>query len=136
MELSIFFAKFFGIYFLISAVFWTFLKKQTRAAAFAILNSEGLVRFTGILLLIAGLILIIAHPKISHDLHVWLVVLGVILVLSGIWRLFFYTHFKVTAIRMIDGRWYYVNTAIFWMAGFYLTYLGFTTHPASLFFHF
>ena len=131
MDLSVFFSKFFGIYFLVCAFFWTFFKKTTRNAAFTILNNEALVRFSGLISLAIGIALIVCHPNVSQVVHWILISLGILFLANGVSRLFFYHSFKNYTTYVIDGTAYYVVLLILWAAGIYLTYLGFETHHIS-----
>jgi len=131
MALCLFFAKFFGIYFLLCAFFWTFFKRTTRNAAFTILNNEALVRFSGIISIAIGIALFVCHPSVTEMVHWMLIGVGVLFFVNGVGRLFFYNEFKNFTTHMIDGIAYYVVLLMLWIVGIYLTYLGFIAHYAT-----
>ncbi len=62
VDLSIFFARLFGLYFLIFAALWVVFKDQFEISLREIIASRSLIFLSGVMNLLFGLAIVIVHP--------------------------------------------------------------------------
>jgi uncharacterized membrane protein HdeD (DUF308 family) len=124
MELSIFLAKFLGIYLLICGVFCLFRKKQLENAVKDIFSSAGLLALAGAMSLMFGLAIVIAHPVYSMNWRGVITLIGYLSIIKGIVRLWFPVHAHRMATKLMHHGFRTIF-AITLLLGVYLTYSGF-----------
>ena len=123
MILSIFLAKLLGIYFLIIAAMWLFHKKEFEGNIKAMGASQALIAFSGVVSLVVGLAIVIAHPTWELDWTSLITLIGYIAILQGFLRIAFTKHVQNTFIKIIPyGHWL---AGLLLIVGGYLTYHGF-----------
>lgn len=124
MELSLFLAKLMGLYLvLVSLAFW--LNRRVVAKLIAELSGNvSLTIFSGAMLVILGLAVVLKHNVWVADWRVIVTILGWITLLKGLLRTFAPEKVPKLAVKSESAL-----TVIFLIAlalGAYLTYIGFT----------
>ena len=124
MELSIYLAKFIGIYLLVVAADMLLRRHEIRGAIKDFASSKGLLVFSGSISLLMGLAIVIAHPVYEQSLQGLITLLGYLLILRGVWRMAFPTHVQKRLASLVH-RGYWTIFIILLVLGYYLTYTGF-----------
>lgn len=125
MDVSIFLAKLIGIYLLIIALIILLRKEQFHSVMKSIISSEGLIAFSGVMSLIAGLAILIGHPVWEWSWRVVISIIGILAVIQGVLRIGFTEQIqrKFSSEKLEGAHWFiFVLAAI---AGAFLTYHGF-----------
>lgn len=125
MELSIFLAKLLGLYFLIVAAVLVLRKEEFKVTVAEIVASRGLLAYSGVMSLLLGLAIVIAHPVFEFNWKGLITLFGLLLIVRGFVRLSFPGFVKKRALALFNKR-YLVLVLILLVAGLYLTYSGFT----------
>ena len=125
MELSIFLAKWLGIYMLILAAIWIVRKEQIDVSFKDIIASKGLIAFSGLMNILFGLAIVIGHPIWQLNWIGLITLLGYLMIIKGIMRLVFVEKEQKYMSRMLD-KGYWPMIAILIILGGFLTYSGFT----------
>lgn len=123
MELSLFLAKFLGIYMLIIATIWVTCKNQFESAVKEIILSNGLFALTGAILLIVGLIMTISHPIWELNWRGLITVVAYLTLFQGILRLAFPEESRYYVLKSLQNHWFLLGFLV--IVGFTLTYYGF-----------
>ena len=126
MDLSIFLAKLFGLYFLIAGVIVMYRQKSFMHIIMSVLGNEGLLMVVGACQLIAGLALLIAHPIWSPDWQGLITLIGAWICVEGV----FYLGAKHTRVmkwaRMFNNStWFTSGGLLSVVMGAYLAGKGF-----------
>lgn len=130
MGLSLFFAKFLGIYMLIIAAIWLTRKKQFEIGIKDILSSDGLLALSGAIHLVVGLIIAISHPIWEWNWRGLITLIAYISIIQGIIRLTFPNESKKAIIKsLVKGSWVWILVLV--VLGVILTYNGFTGHEKA-----
>ena len=87
MDLSIFLAKLFGLYFLIAGVIVMYRQKSYMHIMMDVLGDKGLLMVVAACQLIAGLALVIAHPIWSANWQGLITLIGAWIMVEGIFYL-------------------------------------------------
>ena len=87
MDLSIFLAKLFGLYFLIAGVVVIYRQKSYMLIMMDVLGDKGLLMIVAACQLIAGLALVIAHPIYSADWQGLITLIGLWIMVEGVFYL-------------------------------------------------
>ena len=126
MELSIFLAKWLGLYLLIVTAELLIRRREFEGAVKDFASSKGLIVFSGSMSLLLGLAIVIGHPVYEMTGRGLITVIGYLLILRGVWRMTFPTRLqKKLATCFHKGYWGIV--LILLILGAYLTYAGFTS---------
>lgn len=88
MELSIFLARFFGIYLLITGLFYLTQGDTIRKAFKEFFQSNALMMVTGSMNLIIGLLIVLSHSVWEMGWPVIITIIGYLALLKGIFRFF------------------------------------------------
>ena len=126
MELSIFLAKFLGLYMLIVAVIWSLRKEHLKSLTKEIISSKVLMVYSGLLSLLFGLAIVLAHPIWEMNWRGVITLLGYIAIFKGSMRIAFTSHVQKRALKLIQSS-YLTLFFIVALLGIYLTYHGFMT---------
>ncbi len=124
MELSIFFAKLFGIYLLIVSAELLLRRHELEGAVKDFASSKGLLVFSGSLSLLLGLVIAISHPVCEINWRGLITLLGYLLILRGIMRVAFPTRLQKKLVSFFHNR-YWAILVVLLIVGIYLTYSGF-----------
>lgn len=129
---SIFIAKVLGLYLVITGIF-SFIRYRYIEEFFTSLKTNdqrGTVLLFALLPVMIGLLLVVSHNFWVADWRVLITILAWIMLLSGIYRLFFQDAWLKSTQWWLDHKGVsLIITAIFFLVGCYLTYKGFTARP-------
>ena len=124
MGLSIFLAKLLGIYMLIVAAAWIVCKKQVDLSIKEIIDSKGLIAFSGLMNILLGLAIAIGHPLWELSWVGLITLLGYIMIIKGIMRLIFWEKAQKYMLKVISKGYWPIIVMLIVLGGF-LTYSGF-----------
>ncbi len=127
MDFSIFLAKLLGVYLLIAAADMLFRKHEMEKAVKDFASSKGLLALSGSVSLFVGLAIIFAHPVYAKNWQGLITLLGYLAAIRGVIRVAFPSYLQKRASTLFNKRYWIVFFVVF-IVGFYLTYMGFTTH--------
>lgn len=124
MTLSIFLAKFIGIYFLIMAVVWLFFRHEFAKTLRDLITNHGVVALSGLINLLFGLAIAIAHPIFAFNWQGLITLIAYLFIISGICRIM-YPQYAVKGFDWILNEGYWLILLFLLIAGLLLTYHGF-----------
>lgn len=125
MDISLFLAKYLGLYLLIIALIWILRKNQFEIYIKYVLTSPGLLALSGALSLLFGLAIVIVHPQWPLSWESAITFIGYLSIFKGILRLGFPMQIQSKALVMIQ-HWSWLIIVIIAGLGAYLTYHGFS----------
>lgn len=126
MEVTIFLARFLGLYFLIYALILLLRKNQMEITAKEFMSSDALIALAGSINLALGLAIIFAHPNFESNWTVVINVMALLMIIFGVLRIAFPRELR----EFCSNSWdiCYWSMLIFLIAfGITLTYFGFST---------
>jgi hypothetical protein len=126
VELSLFLAKLLGIYCLISFILLVTQKEQMMQGVKAFCTNLPIIMFSGALSLLAGLAILIGHPIWAWEWPLLITLLGLLMVLRGIYRLGFPASCSkcIQAFFTHKNSWAWISVISF-VLGIFLTWHGF-----------
>lgn len=125
MDLSLFFAKFLGIYLLAIVAIWLIRKKSFERGVKDVILSDGTFALSGAVHLIIGLTIAISHPIWTADWQGLITLIGYTSIVQGVVRLAFPIQSKQNLLKSLEkGYWVWIIVA--GALGVILTYSGFT----------
>lgn len=125
MDLSIFLAKWLGIYFLIIAAIWLLRKQEFEREVERMTSNTSLLVLMGILQLLVGLAIVISHPIAEFSWRGLITLFGYFALIQGILRITFPEEVKIAIGKMLrKGSW--IALIVLIVLGVFLTYNGFT----------
>ncbi len=127
MEISLFLAKFLGLYFLILACISFFQRGVMRNAAEEIFASRSCMAITGFTSLFFGLAVLILHPVFEINWRGLITLIGCLSLLKGIIRLSYPEYCRIIAEKMLTGKGYLIVMLLAVISGLYLVYYGFSS---------
>lgn len=126
MDLSIFLAQVFGLYFLIAGVVVMFRQRSFMAAMMELLGSRGLLTMVALCQLFAGLVLVLSHPIFTADWKGVITLIGVWIGVEGIFYLSMPYTRLVKFVKMFSTSTWFTSGGLVSIAlGAYLTGKGF-----------
>ena len=131
MDLSLFLAKFLGIYLLIVSLDLLFRRTELQGAVKDFLSSRGLLLYSGSLSLLAGLAIVLGHTVYEFNWRGLITLLGYVLVFRGALRGGFPSMAQRKAFSFFKRR-YWIFFSLLVVIGLYLTIEGFTHSPLTL----
>jgi hypothetical protein len=131
---TIFLAKLIGLYCIVIAVAMSIDKPATVNAIVALVGSPPLVFLVGLIVVAAGLAMVLSHNVWRGSaLAVAVTLIGWLTLVKG--ALFLFTPAPAAGGFIVWGaayeRWFYLDVALAFALGIYLTYAGFRATPAS-----
>jgi hypothetical protein len=131
---TIFLAKLIGLYCIVIAVAMSVDKPATVNAIVALVGSPPLVFLVGLIVVAAGLAMVLSHNVWRGSaLAVAVTLIGWLTLVKG--ALFLFTPAPAAGGFIVWGaayeRWFYLDVALAFALGIYLTYAGFRATPAS-----
>jgi hypothetical protein len=131
---TIFLAKLIGLYCIVIAVAMSIDKPATVNALVALVGSPPLVFLVGLIVVAAGLAMVLSHNVWRGSaLAVAVTLIGWLTLVKG--ALFLFTPAPAAGGFIVWGaayeRWFYLDVALAFALGIYLTYAGFRATPAS-----
>jgi hypothetical protein len=131
---TIFLAKLIGLYCIVIAVAMSIDKPATVNAIVALVGSPPLVFLVGLIVVAAGLAMVLSHNVWRGSaLAVAVTLIGWLTLVKG--ALFLFTPAPAAGGFIVWGaayeRWFYLDVALAFALGIYLSYAGFRATPAS-----
>jgi hypothetical protein len=131
---TIFLSKLIGLYCIVIAVAMSVDKPATVNAVVALVGSPPLVLLVGLVVVAAGLALVLSHNVWRGSaLAVVVTLIGWLTLVKG--ALFLFSPAPAAGGFVVWGaayeRWFYVDVALAFALGIYLTYAGYRATPAS-----
>lgn len=131
---TIFLSKLIGLYCVVIAVAMSVDKPATVNAVVALVGSPPLVLLVGLVVVAAGLALVLSHNVWRGSaLAVVVTLIGWLTLVKG--ALFLFSPAPAAGGFIVWGaayeRWFYVDVALAFALGIYLTYAGFRATPTS-----
>lgn len=124
MDWSPYFAKFLGIYLLITVAVWLTRRESFERGVREIILSDGMLALSGAIHLMIGLIVVILHPIWSADWQGLITLIGYASIVQGVVRLAFPIQSKQNILKSLEkGYWVWIVVA--GALGVILTYSGF-----------
>jgi hypothetical protein len=127
VDISIYFARFFGLYFLAFAALWVVFKDQFAVSLREIIKSRSLIFFSGVISLIFGIAVVVAHPSWNWNWDVAITIIGYFAIFQGIIRCGFVDHVQRVASDLLENKHWFLVIFLF-VVGAYLAYHGFIAH--------
>lgn len=125
MELSYFLAKLFGLYLMIVCLSVLVRKDGLSTLADEFFQNRSFVFFSGALILIFGLYLVLSHNIWELSWQGVITLIGWLTVFKGIIRLFIPEKVKNLSKKVVTSPVYTPILALFFFLGVWLTYIGF-----------
>ncbi len=126
MDLSIFLAQLFGLYFLIAGVIVMFRQKSFMHIMTDMLGSRGFLMVVALCQLFAGLSLVLAHPVFSADWKGLITLIGIWIMVEGVFYMTMPYTRLVKFVRMFSTPTWFTSGGLLSIAlGAYLTGKGF-----------
>lgn len=125
MGITIFLAKFLGLYFLIVAVLMIFRKKQFVVMSREFVSSKSALAISAAMNLALGLVIVIEHQMWDYPCGMVITILGYLMIIKGALRYAFPGIIKKIATKTMDSQ-YLLCLIILLGLGIYLTWCGFT----------
>lgn len=129
MDLSIFLSRYLGIYMLIVAALWVIRKEQIIATFKEMASSNGFLMVLGIINLMLGLFIVIAHPFFEFSWVGLITLIGYLAVIAGIIRIAYPQQLRETGGKILESPGYWVVFGLLLVLGLFLTYSGFAAGP-------
>ena len=131
MDLSVFLARFFGLYLIIVGVICLIRKVHIQKIVSDFYNDRPLVFYSGVISLIVGLLIVLSHNIWTADWRVLITILGYLALVKGIMRLSVDSFKEKPWIQRVtrkNGLIYFGIAYI--LVGLCLAYNGFFNYPA------
>lgn len=126
MELSLFLAKILGLSLVTFCLGVLKNFKLLPKIGRSVSENLALIIFSGFILTILGLLIIVSHNIWTADWRVLVTLLGYATLLKGMIRIFFPGFVAKIARQVAGGVWWKTVTALFFLLGIYLTWIGFS----------
>lgn len=128
MELSIFLAKVIGLVSTVSALAVIVRYKTSLALDEAAVRNPAVAYLGGFGILILGVLIVISHSVWTTDWRVLITIIGWLVLLKGIGRIFFPDSVGNMIAKKKDNRWFILGEFAVLLVGLYLLYYGFLAH--------
>lgn len=126
MELSVFLAQLFGLYFLIAGVIVMFRQKSFMHIMIDMLGSRGLLMIVALCQLFAGLALVLGHPIFTPDWRGIITFIGIWIMVEAVFYLTMpYTRLAKLVKMFSTSTWFTSGGLLSIVMGAYLTGKGF-----------
>lgn len=126
MELSLFLAKFLGIYLLIFTLLWVVRRNTLQRLIEEMVKSDAILAFSGIISLLFGIAIAVSHSIWEMNWRGLITLVGYLAILKGIMRLGFPEQSRALITGAVQGKGYWVTFVILALLGLYLTCSGFS----------
>jgi hypothetical protein len=124
MEISMYLARLFGVYFLVIAFLMMMRKKECKESFKSFFENHGAILLSGALSLFGGLAILVSHRVLTLDIRGIITVLAIFMVLKGILRIGYPEIVSRWARAMLERRWALI-VVILLILGIYMTMQGF-----------
>jgi len=124
MELSVYLAKFMGLYMLIMAAIWLFRKKQLEDSIRAIISSNGTFALTGAIHIMVGVAIAVSHSIWMFNWQGLITLLAYSSIFQGFMRLASPDSSRSSLLKILNlVPWVWIIGLL--VIGIFLTYHGF-----------
>lgn len=128
METSIFLAKVIGLVSVISTTAVMIRYKKSLAFDEEAVNNPLFTYVSGFVILILGVLLVVSHSVWVFDWRLVITIMGWLVLLKGIGRIFFPNAVRRMIERKRDNRWFLLGEVVVFLVGLYLLYYGFLVY--------
>jgi len=125
LDISIFLAKVFGIYFIVAGLMHALRHDVMRSVINDYFDNNAVVLLGGAISLILGILLIVSHSIWELNWKIVITLMGYMTFFKGIMHWFFPSKAAAWSSRMISGTSYVYISLVTLMLGIYLTYVGY-----------
>jgi len=125
MEISIFLAKVIGLFSVISTIAVLVHYKESLALEEEAIKNRVITYLSGFLILILGVLLVVSHSVWTLDWRLVITIMGWLILLKGVGRIFFPNAVRRLIEKKRDNRWFLLGEVILFFVGLYLLYYGF-----------
>ena len=125
MDVSIFLAKLFAIYFVVIGIALLTSKEYFKQAAIELVDHKGLSLLTAIITLIMGALLVLFHNIWVADWRVVITILCWLTLVKGVVRVWFPGHMRKMVGVFMKGNVLVTMAVIIVLVGIWLGYVGF-----------
>ncbi|MEK7519410.1 MAG: hypothetical protein AAB565_01305 [Patescibacteria group bacterium] len=128
METSIFLAKVIGLLSVISTLAILIRYKKSIAFEEELVKNPSNVYISGFVFLFLGVLIIISHPVWTFDWRVIVTIIGWLIFLKGVGRIFFPEAVKRLIEKKKGSRKFIIGEVVLLIIGLYLLYYGFLVY--------
>jgi hypothetical protein len=128
METSIFLAKVIGLVSVLSTMAVLIRYKKSLALEEEAVKSPGVTYLTGFATLILGVLLVVSHSVWTYDWRLVITIVGWLVLLKGIGRIFFPNTVRLLIEKKRDNRRFLLGEVVVFLTGLYLLYYGFIVY--------
>ena len=128
MDTSIFLAKVIGLVSVISTTAVLIRYKESLALEEEAMKNPAATYLSGFAILILGVLLVVSHSVWTSDWRVVITIMGWLVLLKGIGRIFFPGATGRLIKKKQNNRWFILGEIIVFIIGFYLLYYGFIAY--------
>ncbi len=128
METSIFLAKVIGLISVISTTAVMVRYKESLAFDEEAVKNPLFTYVSGFIILILGVLLVVSHSAWTLDWRLVITILGWLVLLKGVGRIFFPNAVRRLVERKRNNRWFLLGEIVVFMVGLYLLYYGFLVY--------
>lgn len=125
MQLSLFLAKILGLFIVIVSISLFCHRNVLKSYAVEASKNIPLIYFTGVVALLLGLMLVISHNIWEWNYRGVITLFGWLILIKGLIRLFWPEALQKIVKKAFDSWWMKIIMILFFLAGIYLTYIGF-----------
>ena len=128
METSIFLAKVIGLVSVIITTAVLIRYKASLAFDEEAVKSPLFSYISGFLILFLGILLVVSHSIWVLDWRIVITIMGWLVLLKGVGRIFFPNAVRCMIEKKRDNRWFLLGEIVVLAVGFYLLYYGFIVY--------
>lgn len=128
MDVSIFLGKVLGLYFVVVSGLYLIRKDEIKTVMKQMFQSRALLIYGGILALIIGLLVVVAHPVWVLDWRILVTLTGYLSLIKGISLLYFPEHVEKFSRKVLSNNNYLLTGVITAAIGLLLIYMSFIAH--------
>ena len=128
METSIFLAKVIGLVIVISTTAVLIRYKESLALEEEAVKNQAVTYLSGFAILIFGVLLVVSHSIWTFDWRLVITIMGWLVFLKGVGRIFFPSAVAHVIKKKRDNRWFILGEIIVFLVGLYLLYYGFIVY--------
>ena len=99
--------------------------KKITAFDFEAIQNQALIFFAGFIFIILGSLIIVAHPFWTSDWRLIITIMGWMIFLKGVGRLFFPEAIRRLIASKRENRWFVLGEVAVLLLGLYFLYVGF-----------
>lgn len=125
MELSIFLARFLGVYLFIFLCVWIFRKEQVCYFIEGLFSNNTLLALSGMISLMIGVAIVVGHPVLEFNWKGLITLLGYFAILKGIVRLGFPSKARQYSVWVMCGPGHLLAVSLLALLSLYFIYHGF-----------